>query len=130
MRANQTESKQEFDFNDIVRISDSKEELREFCLGFAGTKFEIHPGLSITPGSFSSPSYRHVAFTAKETLCLDTGDGNGLQSSCFELLVTEKLKGRKKAPFGFKSENWTAYFSSPLESCPGFEPLDCSDGAR
>ena len=113
-----------------MRISDSKEELREFCLLNEGIKFEPHTGLSITPGSFSSPSYRHLVYTGKQSACLDTGDGNGIQSVCFDFTIAQKLKGRRTTPFGLKTERWTGYFNPPLGSCPGFEPLDCSDGAR
>ena len=65
-----------------------------------------------------------------QSVCLDVGDGNGLQPLCFDVVITEMLKAHKTAPFSLKSNNWTGYYNILFESCPDFEPVDCSDGAR
>lgn len=109
-----------------MRISNSKEELLDLCGETEGTVNEIHTGLSIKPGSFPSPRYDYIAITGMQSVCLDLGDGNGLQPICFDFVITEMLKARTWAPLGLKSEDWTGYYNVLPGSCAGFEPLDCS----
>lgn len=90
---------------------------------------EIHTGLSIKPGTFPFPVYDYIAITGMPSVCLDVGDGNGIQPICFDFVISETLEASTRAPFVLKSTSWTGYYNGFVESCPGLEPLDCSDGA-
>lgn len=96
------------------------------CRENEGTANEFRTTPSIKPGSVPSPSYNNIAATGMQSMCLDTGDGNGLQPVCFDFVLTEILKAQEGAPFGLKSESWTGYYNILPGSCPDLEPMDCS----